>query len=137
MSAQSSSSTFVTDRLPQVHAFYEQYLDARAIFDCGWYVTLRLGPAAGGAEVSFMEPREGGPVFAGGAVLNLRVEGVDDLHGRLVGAGLMPTTPLDDHPWGDRGFGVLDPCGLVVYLYEDIQPAPEFRSCFLEDAGPA
>ena len=136
MSACSSSSTFVTDKLSQVRAFYERHFDARAIFDCGWYVTLRLGPAAGGAEVSFMEPRAGAPEFSGGATLNLRVDDVDELHRRLTESGVEPTTPLDDHPWGDRGFGIMDPCGLVVYCYEDIEPAPEYRGA-LVDAGPA
>jgi len=35
--------------------------------------------------------------------------------------------PLADNPWGDRGFGVVDPAGVVVYCHEIVPPSDEFR----------
>ncbi len=37
-------------------------------------------------------------------------DGVDDLHARLVAAGL-PVTPIDDMPWGMHEFTLTDPSG--------------------------
>jgi len=38
--------------------------------------------------------------------------------------------PLDDHPWGDRGFGTIDPNGIVLYFYKNIEPAENFKQYF-------
>ena len=46
--------------------------------------------------------------------------------------------PLGDHPWGDRGFCVLDPNGVALYVYTEIEPAPEIQTVFsAEGASPA
>lgn len=131
MDIRTASTTFTTSRLPETRRFYEDHFDARAVFDCGWYVVLRLTGADGGPEVCLIEPRDGAPEFQGGVTLNLRVENSDAVHARLAEEGLKPLIPLEDHPWGDRGFGVVDPAGVVVYCYHDIEPAAEFKPCFL------
>jgi uncharacterized glyoxalase superfamily protein PhnB len=71
--------------------------------------------------------------FTGGAYLNLRVEDADTLHSQLTRAGLTPAVPLEDHPWGDRGFGVLDPSGVMVYCYHPIAPSAEFEQYFAKE----
>lgn len=131
MNIQSASVTLVTSRLKDVCDFYKKHFSARASFDCGWYVVLRLSDRTDGPELCLMEPRHGMGEFAGGATLNLRVADADSLHGRLIGAGLKPTIPLEDHPWGDRGFGIVDPCGLAVYCYHPIEPTPEYKQYIL------
>jgi len=123
----SASTTFTTSRLAETRRFYEQYFDAKAVFDCGWYVVLRLSEADSVTEVCLIEPRDGSTEFAGGATLNLRVADADAVHDRLTKAGLEPLIPIEDHPWGDRGFGVFGPCGVVVYCYHDIEPADDFK----------
>jgi len=35
--------------------------------------------------------------------------------------------PLEDHPWGDRGFPILDPNGVTLYIYSPRDPADEFK----------
>ena len=132
MNILTASVTFTTSRLSEARRFYEQHFDAKAIFDCGWYVVLRLEGADAGPEVCLMEPRDGASEFAGGVTLNLRVKDADVAHTRLTGEGLEVLIPLEDHPWGDRGFGVLDPCGVVVYCYHDIEPAAEFKQYFIQ-----
>lgn len=131
MKIQTASMTITTSHLVKARKFYEQHFDAKASFDCGWYVVLRLSDANGSPEICFMEPRDGMSEFTGGATLNLRVADADALYTRLTQNGIKPTIPLEDHPWGDRGFGVLDPCGVVVYCYHDIDPSSEFKQYFI------
>jgi uncharacterized glyoxalase superfamily protein PhnB len=42
-------------------------------------------------------------------------------------AGIIATVPLEDHPWGDRGFAVQDPNGVTLYIYSDREPTAEFK----------
>lgn len=114
--------------LGPVQDFYGRHFDATPVFDGAGYLILRLG-AKGAPELAFMEPREGMTVFAGGGITyNLEFGDVDAAYDRLTGAGLVPAMPLEDHPWGDRGFAVVDPVGILLYCYEPIEPAPEFKA---------
>jgi uncharacterized glyoxalase superfamily protein PhnB len=126
MTVQAACPTIVTRQLAEARRFYAEHFNAHVSFDCGWYVVLRLsGPD--GPELCLMEPRHGMPEFSGGATLNLRVADADATHARLTGHGLEPSMPLADHPWGDRGFAISDPCGLRLYCYHPIAPSEEFK----------
>jgi uncharacterized glyoxalase superfamily protein PhnB len=118
--------TIVSDRLKETRAFYETHFAARASFDCGWYVVLNLGGTADGPELCLKEPREGEQPYAGGTVLNLTFDDVDAVYAAIAARGVTPVMPLEDHPWGDRGFAVADPSGQVVYCLTPIEPSPEF-----------
>lgn len=131
MKINSASLTIVTEKLQDTRQFYEKHFGARPIFDCGWYVVLRF--QSSGAELCLMEPSNGLTPYAGGAFFNLAVESADIAHANIIEAGISITIPIEDHPWGDRGFGLLDPSGLVVYCYHPIKPAPEFDKCFVEN----
>lgn len=133
MTIRSASLTIVTGTLSQTRAFYEAHFDAKAVFDCGWYVVLRLDPSGAGSELCLMLPRDDMITFAGGTFFNLLVDNADEVHARLVDAGLPMVIALEDHPWGDRGFGVVDPSGVVVYCYHPIDPAPEFEPYFVRE----
>lgn len=122
-----SSITFITPQVAATRAFYERYFDTWSPFDCGWYVLLRLGKQSGAPEIGFMEPRDGAAAFGSGGMLNLLIEDVDDMHARMRDAGETIVIGLADNPWGDRGFGVIDPAGVVVYCHEEIPPNDEFR----------
>jgi catechol 2,3-dioxygenase-like lactoylglutathione lyase family enzyme len=57
--------------------------------------------------------------LAGTASCRIEVSGVDALHERCRGLGVVhPNAPLTDQPWGMREFGVLDPDHNLVTLYE-------------------
>jgi catechol 2,3-dioxygenase-like lactoylglutathione lyase family enzyme len=57
--------------------------------------------------------------LAGSASCRLQVTGVDDLYERCDAAGVVhPNATLDDQPWGTREFGVLDPDGNLIGLFE-------------------
>ncbi|WP_426755696.1 VOC family protein [Myxococcus sp. Y35] len=83
-----------------------------------------------------MEPRGDARPYGGGATLNVLVEDVDALYQRMTERGEQMVIPLADNPWGDRGFGVLDPIGLVVYCHKVIPPSAEFRR-FIQSAPDA
>lgn len=126
MPVSASSITFMTADVATARAFYDRFFDTWCPFDCGWYVLLRLGQTDTAPEVGFMEPQGGGQVFGAGAMLNLVVEDVDAMHKRMLDAGEMIVIPLADNPWGDRGFGVCDPAGVVVYVHKEIPPSADF-----------
>ncbi len=57
--------------------------------------------------------------LAGSASCRLQVTGVDDLYERCDAAGVVhPSATLADQPWGTREFGVLDPDGNLIGLFE-------------------
>ncbi len=123
------STCFCTRDVDSCREFYTRYLAATAVFDCGWYVNLRIN--GDGPTVQFMEPQDDMPTFAGtGVMLNFKVDDVDAEHKRLTDAGLETAMPLEDHPWGDRGFSVIDPIGNSVYIYSDREPSEEFRQYY-------
>ena len=63
------STCFCTNDVDACRDFYSQHFAAKAIFDCGWYVNLRIGED--GPTVQFMQPQEGMPTFHGAGVMLL------------------------------------------------------------------
>jgi uncharacterized glyoxalase superfamily protein PhnB len=123
------STCFVTNEVDLCRQFYQRHFSAKAIFDCGWYVNLRIG--GNGPSIQFMQPQKDMPIFSGaGVMLNFKVDDVDSEHTRLMEAGLQVVMPLEDHPWGDRGFSVIDPIGNSVYIYSDRVPSDEFKQYY-------
>lgn len=123
------STCFITRNVDACRDFYGRHFSAKAVFDCGWYVDLRI--AGDGPSIQFMQPQEGMEEFVGkGIMLNFKVDDVDAEYARLMGSGLQAAMPLLDHPWGDRGFSVIDPIGNAVYIYSDREPSDEFRAFY-------
>ena len=123
------SICFCTNDVDACREFYRQYFSAEAIFDCGWYVNLKIGK--NGPTIQFMQPQGDMPTFAGtGVMLNFKVDDVDAEHTRLTEASLQTAMPLEDHSWGDRGFSVIDPIGNSVYIYSDREPSDEFKQYY-------
>lgn len=123
------STCFITNDVETCREFYQRHFSAKATFDAGWYVNLRI--AGDGPSIQFMQPQDDIPTFSGtGIMLNFKVEDVDAEHARLTAAGLQTAMPLEDHPWGDRGFSIIDPIGNSVYIYADREPADEFKQYY-------
>jgi uncharacterized glyoxalase superfamily protein PhnB len=109
MIANTVSPCITTEKIEESRDFYVRHFGARVTFDCGWYVNMQIGKET--SELQFMAPREPGPPACNpaGLMYNFAVDDVDAEHVRLTAAGLTPIMPLEDHPWGDRGFAILDP----------------------------
>jgi uncharacterized glyoxalase superfamily protein PhnB len=130
MIAKTLSACITTEKVEESRDFYTKYFGAKVTFDCGWYVNLRFGKET--SELQFMAPQESGPSACNpaGLMYNFCVDDVDAEHERLTSAGLKPVMPLEDHPWGDRGFAILDPNGITLYIFSAREPAEEFKAYF-------
>ena len=130
MLAKTLSTCFTTEKIEESRDFYVRHFGAKVTFDCGWYVNLQIGTET--SQLQFMAPREPGPPAGSSAGLtyNFSVADVDAEHERLTAEGLVPVMPLEDHPWGDRGFAILDPNGITLYIYSDREPTEEFKQFF-------
>jgi len=130
MKPSSLSPCVITDKIDETKDFYMKHFGAEVFFDCGWYVDLHFGGDS--ATLQFMSPQTEEQVLFGGAGLtyNFAVEDVDREYKKLTDAGLPVIMPLEDHPWGDRGFSTMDPNGIALYVYTETEPNEEFRRYF-------
>ena len=107
-----------------------KYLGAKVTFDCGWYVNLQFGDES--ATLQFMSPQQPEDRLSSGVglIYNFAVVDVDEEYRKLTDAGLAVVVPLEDHPWGDRGFAIQDPNGISLYIYSEREPAQELKPYF-------
>lgn len=124
-----ASPAIATPHVDAARAFYTRHFDAHLVFDCGWFISLEFGDRL---SLQFMQPQPGQPACnPEGLTYNFRVEDVDAEYARLSQSGLSPHAAPEDHPWGDRGFSLSDPSGVLLYIYSDRAPAEEFRAAYL------
>lgn len=130
MRALTLSTCVTTGRIDQSREFYVKYFGARVVFDCGWYVNLQFGNES--SRLQFMSPRNPNQPVAdsAGLTFNFRVDDVDFEHERIVAAGLEIVSPIEDHPWGDRAFAILDPNWILLYIHTETEPSEEYRKCY-------
>jgi uncharacterized glyoxalase superfamily protein PhnB len=130
MYAKSVSAAFTTEKVSETRDFYIKYFNAKVTFDCGWYVNLEFGNPS--ATLQFMSPQKPEHQLSTGAglIYNFAVDDVDYEYKKLTKAGLDVTVPLEDHPWGDRGFAVQDINGISLYLYSEREPSGEFKQYY-------
>ena len=130
MNTSSVSAAFTTNKVEESRDFYVKHLGAKVTFDCGWYVNLEFGQTY--LTLQFMSPQGPEQALAGpsGLTYNFSVEDVDREYERLTSEGLSPIMPLEDHPWGDRGFAILDPNGIMIYLYSEREPSEEYKQYY-------
>ena len=129
MLAQSLSTCITTAKVTESRDFYVKHFGAQVTFDCGWYVNLEFGK---GATLQFMTPQSDQQPICNpaGLTYNFCVADVDAEFQALTVSGLTAIMPLEDHPWGDRGFAVQDPNGIVLYIYSNREPALEFKQYY-------
>ena len=130
MRANSLSTAFTTNRVEESRDFYIKYLDAKVTFDCGWYVNLEFGNKS--STLQFMSPQQPEHQLSSGAglIYNFAVDNVDKEYEKLTEAGQAVIVPIEDHPWGDRGFAIQDPNGISLYIYSEREPSEEFKQYF-------
>jgi uncharacterized glyoxalase superfamily protein PhnB len=130
MKAISLSAAFTTNRVEESRDFYIKYLGAKVTFDCGWYVNLEFGNKS--STLQFMSPQQPEQQLSSGSGLmyNFLVENVDQEYQKLTDSGLTVIVPIEDHPWGDRGFAIQDPNGISLYIHSEREPSEEFKQYF-------
>ncbi len=124
------STCIKTELVEESKRFYCELFGAKIVFDCGWYIDLQF--ESGHNSIQFMSPQnDEEKTFGGdGVVFNIRVQDVDDTHQRFVSKGMAITRPLQNNPWGDRSFSIIDPNGVTVYIYSEIPAEKEFQDAF-------
>jgi len=128
MLANSLSPCIITAKVEESRDFYVKHFGAKITFDCGWYVNLEFGK---GASLQFMAPQPDQPACNPvGLTYNFSVSDVDAEFHSLAASGLVTVMSLEDHPWGDRGFAVQDLNGIVLYIYSEREPSPEFKQYY-------
>ena len=130
MIAKSITTVFTTDKVEESRDFYIMNFDAKVTFDCGWYVNLQFGNEE--PRIQFMSPQQPDQELssATGLMYNFEVDDVDEEHNKLTNAGLIVVRPLENHPWGERGFAIHDPNGITLYIYSNHTPSEEFEQYF-------
>lgn len=107
--------------------FYLAYFDAKVFFDCGWYIDIVIN----NYHLGLMKAKTHEDIAAKGITFNIEVDDVDTEYQRLIiEHELELTEPLEDHSWGDRGFGIIDPNGINIYIYSLIEPSEEFKASY-------
>ena len=131
MQVSSLSPAFTTNKVQESKDFYVKYFNAKVTFDCGWYVNLNFGNVA--STLQFMSPQEPEHQLSSGAglIYNFSVDDVDHEYKKITEAGLNIIMPLEDHPWGDRGFVIEDPNGISLYIYSEREPSEKFKQYYL------
>ncbi|NTU52870.1 MAG: glyoxalase [Chlorobiaceae bacterium] len=130
MKVKSLSAAFTTDKVAESRDFFVRYFGARVTFDCGWYVNLEFGSPVSSLQFMAATQPEHRLSSSAGLMYNFAVDDVDEEHHHLLSEGLTVVVPLDDHPWGDRGFAVQDPNGITLYIYSEREPGEEFRQYY-------
>jgi uncharacterized glyoxalase superfamily protein PhnB len=130
MKANNLSSCIVTDKVDESREFYIKNFNAKITFDCGWYVNMEFGKNT--STLQFIAPQQPKQPTCNGSGLmyNFEVNDVDQEYERLTQLGNEAVMPLEDHPWGDRGFAILDPNGVMLYIYSNREPTDEFKQYF-------
>lgn len=122
------SPCIIVEDVQPARDFYQTHLDARIVFDCGWYLNISFGNDCSMQFMQAQSPEH--PRYAGGLTCNFQVDDVDAVHQRLADAGLTMIMSLEDHPWGDRGFATTDPYGVTIYIYTPIPPTAEYSQYY-------
>ncbi len=119
---------FTTDKVQETKAFYEKYLGATTLFEKDGYVNLKLGDISTVLEVVAPQGPDDRPSDCTGLGFNFNVDDVDLAYKELTRAKLNIVMPIQDHPWGERGFGIEDPNGLTIYICSVTgEPTDEFK----------
>lgn len=99
-------------------AFYRDLIGLELVEEWTEFGHGAVLSAGGAARVELIElevPDDPLPRHA--PFLGLRVSEIDAIHERAVAAGAPILSPLQERPWGGRGFAVGDPNGIGVNVY--------------------
>lgn len=109
-----------TSRLSESLVFYRDGLGLELLEEWSDMGRGALLATSVGAQVELVEQEEVVDVPEPRVGLGLQVTGVDRVYERLTAIGVPAKAPPRVRPWGMYGFGVLDPNGVPVNVYEPV-----------------
>ena len=104
----------------------------------GTFLVMLTAPEGPG-RLAFMMPEHPTPspgpeAFSGkGMCFEFQVAEATAEYKRLKALGATITLPLRDEPFGQRRFGLVDPAGILIHVYEQIDPAPGWWKPYLTE----
>ena len=113
-------------RIQATRKFYTAYFAAEIALDLGWYLSLDIPGCTQRLRfvdttvVTSHEPNRPGLTY------NIAVDRVDEFAATLQTRGVRLLSPLQTFVWGDRGGVIGDPNGILLYLFSEAEPSPEF-----------
>ncbi len=117
----------ITEKLEATKEFYTEVLDFGVSFENEFYLLLHTPNES--AQISFLLPNHPSqkpifqPAFKGeGVYLTIEVEDVDVVYGKLREKGIQMEIEIQDEPWGDRHFAILDPNGIGIDIVTFTNP---------------
>ena len=117
-------------------AFYRTHFGFESTFESQWYVALQLGSHELGildrAHDSIPEAYRNR--VASGVLVTLEVDDVDELHDRLVEAGVPLVQPLRSEEFGQRHAIFVGPDDLLIDVITPIPPSDRFAEQFSASA---
>ncbi len=121
MRMNSVSFGYSTDKLQETKLFYEKYFDAKTVFEADGYMNLLIGNLP--IVLEFSSPAVTGMKKSDclGIGFNIDVDDVKSVYDDMVSKGVDVVMPLQEHPWGEVGFGIQDPNGLTIYICMKIE----------------
>ena len=124
--------TVITDKLMESQRFYTAYLGFTTLFECEWYVHL-VSPT--GIRLAFLQPdhplqpEHFHKAYQGdGVIYNLEVDDVDTLYNALRGKGMPLLSEIKSEAWGQKHFIIQDPGGMYIDIYQETEPAEEYKT---------
>lgn len=133
MNVQQVSFGFTTDKVRETKEFYEKYLGAKTIFEKEGYVNVQLGDGSTVLGIEAPQGPENKPSDSTGWGLGIVVDDIDKVYDEITAQKLHIEMPLENHPWGERGFGIKDPNGLLIYIYAITgEPSEEYKKYMKE-----
>ncbi len=115
--------------------FFEYYTEINRITGSATWKTMETNERivefmmrlTEGEEPIVSRLRELALQISGGMREDIKWNALCFFKGERAFVGIMP---LEDHPWGDRGFAIQDPNGITLYIYSDREPSEEFKQYF-------
>lgn len=119
----------VTARFYESWDFYTTHLGFRTVEENGAYVHLQHPTGCQLAllrhETAADVPELVSATDGRGFWLGLKVANADEMHARLVAAGVPIVYAPENKPWGERHFVVRDPNGVLIYVAHPLKPAAQ------------
>ncbi|MFE0748482.1 VOC family protein [Gordonia sp. NPDC058843] len=118
-------------------AFYQRVLGFEVTFSADWYVSMRTGVfELALVDASHPTIPDGHRRQATGLLVNVEVDDVDGLYGRLTGEhGLRPILELRDEDFGQRHFIVEGPDGVLLDCIQPTTPVGEFADAYVASSS--
>jgi catechol 2,3-dioxygenase-like lactoylglutathione lyase family enzyme len=115
--------------------FYTEHMGFEKVFESDWYVSLKHleNPTYELAIISHNHETipEGYRRSTSALLLNFEVPRVESEHEQLRAAGVKILQPLEDLPAGQRHFICQAPGGVMVDVFQETPPSPEFAEHYL------